>query len=83
MEETSPKGNSSSVMKKKANFTAEDQILADLDILVNHFHSKCVGDSKSLISTLDKVKRIELRMEMLTKELELLPPNKVKIAEKV
>ena len=34
-------------------------------------------------STLDLLKRIELRMEMLTQELERLPEEKVKIAQRV
>ena len=34
-------------------------------------------------STMDLLKRIELRMEMLTQELERLPEEKVKIAQRV
>ena len=34
-------------------------------------------------STMDLLKRIELRMEMLTQELERLPDEKVKIAQRV
>ena len=34
-------------------------------------------------STMDLLKKIELRMEMLTQELERLPEEKVKIAQRV
>ena len=46
-------------------------------------HLECVGESRSVLSTLDKLKRIELKMEMLTKELEQMPEEKVVIAQKV
>ena len=46
-------------------------------------HDRCVGESRSPVSTLEKLKRLELRMEMLTKELDLLPPDKVKVAQRV
>ena len=55
----------------------------DLEQLVSATHLRCVGESKSLLSTLSKLKRIELRMETLTEELERLPEAKVKLAEKV
>ena len=46
-------------------------------------HLECVGESRSVLSTLDKLKRIELKMELLTRELEQMPGEKVAIAQKV
>jgi hypothetical protein len=57
-------------------------IFSGLDKLVSRVHLECVGESRSVLSTLDKLKRIELRMEQLTKELERMPPEKAKIAER-
>ncbi len=54
-----------------------------LDSAVSKIHDECVGASRSPISTLEKLKRLELRMEMLTKELDLLPKDKVKVAQRV
>ncbi|TRY70220.1 hypothetical protein TCAL_17257 [Tigriopus californicus] len=53
-----------------------------LDEVVSQIHDECVGESRSVLTTLDKLKRIELRMEHLTTELEKLPQIKVKIAQK-
>ena len=44
---------------------------------------ECVGESRSVLSTLDKLKRVELKMELLTRELEQMPAEKVAIAQKV
>ena len=52
-------------------------------MLVSQVHMECVGESRSVLSTLDKLKRIELKMEMLTKELEQMPGEKVAIAQRV
>ena len=52
-------------------------------MLVSKVHLECVGESRSVLSTLDKLKRIELKMEMLTKELEQMPAEKVAIAQRV
>ena len=57
--------------------------VSELDEAVSVIHLSCVGESRSLLSTLDKLKRIEMRMEFLTKDLEKLPREKVRIAEKV
>lgn len=57
--------------------------ISELGDLVSKIHLECVGQSKSVLSTLDKLKRVELRMEALTKELEALPEEKVKIAQRV
>ncbi len=42
----------------------------------------CNEHSRSKVSTLEKLKRIELTMENLTKDLDLLPQEKVKIAQR-
>jgi hypothetical protein len=42
-----------------------------------------VGEVDPEISTMELLKRIELRMESLTQELERLPAEKVKIAQRV
>ena len=57
--------------------------ISELDVLVSKVHLECVGESRSVLSTLDKLKRIELKMEMLTKELEQMPAEKVAIAQRV
>ena len=54
-----------------------------LDEIVTNIHDVSVGVSRSPLSTLDKLKRIELTMEALTKQLDDLPQDKVKIAQKV
>ena len=56
---------------------------SELDALVSEIHLECVGESRSVLSTLDKLKRIELKMEHLTRELEQMPQEKVRIAQKV
>ena len=43
----------------------------------------CVGDVDLEILTMELLKRIELRMESLTQDLERLPAEKVKIAQRV
>ena len=58
-------------------------ITSELDVLVSKVHLECVGESRSVLSTLDKLKRIELKMELLTRELEQMPGEKVAIAQKV
>ena len=60
-----------------------EPFLSELDVLVSKVHLECVGESRSVLSTLDKLKRIELKMEMLTKELEQMPAEKVAIAQRV
>ena len=44
---------------------------------------KCVGHLEQEVTTMDLLKRIELRMESLTQHLERLPAEKVKIAQRV
>lgn len=58
-------------------------LLKELDAIVSTVHAKCVNNPRTKMATLDKLKRIELRMELLTKELEILPEDKVKIAQRV
>ena len=60
-----------------------ESFISELDVLVSKVHLECVGESRSVLSTLDKLKRIELKMEMLTKELEQMPAEKVAIAQRV
>ena len=57
--------------------------IAELDGTVSKTHLECVGESRAVLETIDKLKRIELRMEELTQRLEMLPEEKVKIAQKV
>lgn len=44
---------------------------------------ECLEALDQEVTTMDLLKRIELRMEMLTQELERLPSEKVKIAQRV
>lgn len=53
-----------------------------MDAVVSKVHDECVGATRSPTSTLEKLKRVELRMELLTKELDLLPQDKVRVAQK-
>ena len=57
--------------------------ISELDVLVSQVHMECVGESRSVLSTLDKLKRVELKMELLTRDLEQMPREKVAIAQKV
>eukprot|EP00094_Tigriopus_californicus_P002517 TCALIF_02434-PA protein Name:"Similar to Ccdc38 Coiled-coil domain-containing protein 38 (Mus musculus)" AED:0.18 eAED:0.12 QI:0/0.57/0.25/0.87/1/1/8/0/417 len=66
--------------RKGQDLSPEDEML--IDEVVSQIHDECVGESRSVLTTLDKLKRIELRMEHLTTELEKLPQIKVKIAQK-
>ena len=42
-----------------------------------------MGPLDQEVSTMDLLKRIELKMEQLTQQLERLPPEKVKISQRV
>ena len=55
----------------------------ELDKQVRDIFVLCVGDVDPEISTMELLKRIELRMESLTQDLESLPSEKVKIAQRV
>ena len=56
---------------------------AELGKLVRNTYVKCVGPLEQEVTTMDLLKRIELRMETLTQQLERLPAEKVKIAQRV
>ena len=46
-------------------------------------YAECLGPLDQEVTTMDLLKRIELRMEFLTQNLERLPLEKVKIAQRV
>ena len=58
----------------------EDKMLEDLDRWVLSIYNSCIGDNVARISTLDMLRRIELRMESLTQQLETLDQEKVELA---
>ena len=66
---------------------AEYNILKDLDRQVRTIYIDCVGNTFGPatmdVTTLELLKRIELKMEMLTQSLERLPEEKVRIAQRV
>ena len=55
----------------------------DLGKIVRVTYGECLGPLEQEVSTMDLLKRIELRMEVLTQNLERLPLEKVKIAQRV
>ena len=55
----------------------------DLGKIVRVTYGECLGPLEQEVSTMDLLKRIELRMEVLTQNLENLPLEKVKIAQRV
>eukprot|EP00093_Oithona_nana_P013471 13471.XXX_1031599_1029464_1 [CDS] Oithona nana genome sequencing. len=61
---------------------AEDKILRELGRLVRSTYVECLGPLDQEVTTMDLLKRIELRMEFLTQHLERLPQEKVKIAQR-
>ena len=68
---------------RNASLFSKAFFCSGLDEIVTRIHDVSVGVSRSPLSTLDKLKRIELTMEALTKQLDDLPQEKVKIAQKV
>ena len=46
-------------------------------------YTLCLGPLDQEVSTMDLLKRIELKMEQLTQQLERLPAEKVKISQRV
>jgi hypothetical protein len=58
-------------------------MITELDKQVRDIFVLCVGEVDPEISTMELLKRIELRMESLTQDLERLPAEKVKIAQRV
>ena len=55
----------------------------ELGRLVRSTYVECLGPLDQEVTTMDLLKRIELRMEFLTQHLERLPQEKVKIAQRV
>ena len=55
----------------------------ELGKLVRSTYVLCLGPLDQEVSTMDLLKRIELKMEQLTQQLERLPPEKVKISQRV
>ena len=55
----------------------------ELGKLVRSTYTLCLGPLDQEVSTMDLLKRIELKMEQLTQQLERLPAEKVKIAQRV
>ena len=55
----------------------------ELGKLVRATYVECLGPLDQEVTTMDLLKRIELRMEFLTQHLERLPGEKVKIAQRV
>jgi hypothetical protein len=59
---------------------------SELERLVSATQAEVAGGEaagRAALPTIDKLKRIELRMETLTQQLEKLPQEKVKIAQRV
>jgi len=65
---------------REANFV---RFFPELAKQVRGIFVNCVGEVDPDISTMELLKRIELRMETLTQDLERLPAEKVKIAQRV
>lgn len=65
-------------------FKAEDQenMLAVLDKKVEEVYRNCIGDNEANINTLQMLTNIENRLEELFEMIEMLPQDKVEIAEK-
>ena len=65
-------------------FKAEDQekMLAELDKKVGEVYRNCIGDNEANISTLQMLTNIENRLEELFELIEILPQDKVELAEK-
>jgi len=65
-------------------FKAEDQekMLAQLNKKVEEVYGNCIGVNEANISTLQMLTNIENRLEELFEMIELMPPDKVELAEK-
>ena len=66
-----------------SRFDVQMFFFSELAKQVRAIFVNCVGEVDPDISTMELLKRIELRMESLTQDLERLPPEKVKIAQRV
>jgi len=65
-------------------FKAEDQekTLAQLNKKVEEVYRCCIGSNEANISTLQMLTNIENRLEELFEMIEMMPPDKVELAEK-
>ncbi|XP_057297161.1 cilia- and flagella-associated protein 100-like [Hydractinia symbiolongicarpus] len=65
-------------------FKAEDQekMLLQLNKKVEEVYANCIGDNEANISTLQMLTNIENRLEELFEMIEMMPPDKVELAEK-
>ncbi|XP_066912759.1 cilia- and flagella-associated protein 100-like [Clytia hemisphaerica] len=65
-------------------FKAEDQekTLAQLNKKVEEVYRNCIGNNEANISTLQMLTNIENRLEELFEMIEMMPPDKVELAEK-
>ena len=76
------------IMKSKmfsyGEFKAEDQekMLDELDKKVGEVYRNCIGDNEANINTLQMLTNIENRLEELFELIEMLPQDKVELAEK-
>jgi len=73
-----------SKMFSYGEYKAEDQekMLAQLNKKVEEVYRNCIGDNEANISTLQMLTNIENRLEELFEMIEVMPPNKVEMAEK-
>ncbi|KAK3737753.1 hypothetical protein QZH41_017217, partial [Actinostola sp. cb2023] len=73
-----------SKMFSYGEFKAEDQekMLAALNNKVEEVYRNCIGDNEANISTLQMLTNIENRLEELFEQIEIMPPDRVEMAEK-
>lgn len=73
-----------SMMFSYGEFNAEDQekMLEQLKKKVSDVYQNCIGDNEANISTLQMLTNIENRLEELFEMIEVMPADKVELAEK-
>lgn len=73
-----------SKMFSYGEFKAEDQekMLQTLNKKVEDVYRNCIGDNEANISTLQMLTNIENRLEELFEQIEVMPPDRVEMAEK-
>ncbi|XP_031571792.1 cilia- and flagella-associated protein 100-like [Actinia tenebrosa] len=73
-----------SKMFSYGEFKAEDQekMLAALNKKVEEVYRNCIGDNEANISTLQMLTNIENRLEELFEQIEIMPSDRVEMAEK-
>lgn len=73
-----------SKMFSYGEFKAEDQekMLQMLNKKVEEVYRNCIGDNEANISTLQMLTNIENRLEELFEQIEVMPPDRVEMAEK-